>query len=84
MGNMWQEGELPLMPLHGATVEISKEHKELLDYIVTYRRTYGRSTRKITVEQLVLTYAKQLATGMINKEWREHMLHLIGEAEKEA
>ena len=67
--------------MRGKTVEISKEHDQLLKYIVRYRRLRGASSKKITTEQLILAFAKQLVTGMPEPKWRANMLALINEAE---
>lgn len=56
---------------------MSPAFKDLLKYIVLYRKLRGRANGKLIMEQLVLAYAKQLATGMPEDQWRKNMLVLI-------
>lgn len=65
-------------------VQISKRHQLLLGYIVKYRRLRGMASKKLIIEQLIVAYAKQLATGMPEPQWRANLVTLINEAEKEA
>lgn len=65
------------------TIAISPAHKRLLKYIVAYRKLRGRASASVVAEQLILSYAKQLATGMPERLWHEHILTLINECEDE-
>lgn len=65
--------------MRGKTVEISQECNQLLEYIIKYRRLRAPSNKKATLEQLILTYAKQLVAGIPEAKWRANMLALINQ-----
>ena len=65
------------------TISISPTFLRLLAYLVTYRKLRGKATIRLTIEQLILAFAKQLVSGMPEKLWRANMLALINECEKE-
>lgn len=69
--------------MRGKTVEISDEHHQLLTFIVKYLRTFkpGHSRRSI-IETLILTYGKQLVTGVVDGAVRGKLLALINQAEE--
>lgn len=56
---------------------MSGAFRDLLRYIVLYRKLRGRASSKLVTEQLILAYAKQLVTGMPEEHWRKNMLVLI-------
>ena len=66
----------------GKTVEISEKHHQLLTFIVKYLRTYRQTSRRSVVETLILTYGKQLVTGVTDGKVRAKLLSLINEAEE--
>lgn len=63
------------------SVGISVSFWRLLGYIVTYKRLRSRMSGSRLVEQLILAYAKQLATGMPEELWRKNILLLINQCE---
>lgn len=68
--------------MRGKTVEISDEHHQLLTFIVKYLRTYRQSSRRGVMETLILTYGKQLVTGVTDGAVRGKLLALINQAEE--
>lgn len=62
---------------------ISPDFNRLLRYMVKYRNLRGKASARIIVEQLILAYAKQLATGMPEKLWQDNIIVLINLCEQE-
>lgn len=65
----------------GKTIEISVQFDNLLVYVTKHRNMRSYTNKGLTVEDLILAYAKQLVAGMPKAEWREHAMRLVKEAE---
>lgn len=66
-----------------STIAVSPSFQVLAKYITEYRRLRGKATIRIVMEQLILSYAKQLASGMPEETWRYNILSLINMCEEE-
>lgn len=70
-------------------VYIGDNENELLDYVVTYLKARlpinqkRQASRQAVANQLILAYAKQLASGIPEDHWRANMIYLINECEIE-
>lgn len=58
-------------------------HKILLKYLVEYRRLREPMSGRRLINQLILAYAKQLASSMPEKLWQDNIITLINDCEVE-
>lgn len=63
-------------------IETTQEHKDLLAYLVSWRKLREPSSQKMLINDIIVAYAKVVATGMPEEVWRKNIINLINRAEE--
>lgn len=71
----------PTKPPRGKTIELTIEHRQLLEFLVKYRRINKITNAKHTVEELIEAYAAQLTNSITDPAWRGQLIALLTQAQ---
>lgn len=63
-------------------IETTEEHKDLLGYIVAWRKLREPTSNKSLIGEIIVAYAKAISTGMPEEVWRKNIINLINKAEE--
>lgn len=72
---------MPPKPPRGKTVELTIQHRQLLEFLVKYRRINKVTNAKHTVEELIEAYAAQLTNTITDPNWRGQLIALLTQAQ---
>lgn len=64
-------------------IMVSENHNTLLKIITQYRQATVDTSARFIVETLIISYAKQMVTGVVDDNYRGIILNAINEADKE-
>lgn len=62
-------------------VMIGEDFNTLLKFIVQYRQQKQDTNARLLIEQLILAYAKQMVTGVLDENQRAIIINLTTKAE---